>query len=50
MHKYLGPYAVEAHVGHGAYKLKLPPSLRRLHNVFPVIKLRVAEDNPIPGR
>ena len=26
-HRCLGPYPIEACVGHGAYRLKLPPSL-----------------------
>ena len=26
-HRRLGPYPIEARVGHGAYRLKLPPSL-----------------------
>jgi hypothetical protein len=30
-HRCLGPYPIEAHVGHGAYCLKLPPSL---HGVY----------------
>lgn len=49
-HRRLGPYTVERQVGKGAYKLKLPPSLRQLHNVFPVVKLTPALPDPIPGR
>jgi hypothetical protein len=49
-HRRLGPYVVEARVGHGSYRLQLPASLRRLHPVFPVVKLTPAEADPIPGR
>jgi hypothetical protein len=49
-HCNLGPYPVERCIGHGAYCVKLPPSLRRLHLVFPIVKLLPAADNPIPGR
>jgi hypothetical protein len=49
-HKRLGPYPVEAKVGHGAYRLTLPPQLRRLHPVFPIIKLTPTAVDPIPGR
>ncbi len=34
----LGPFEVEAAIGNGAYRLKLPESMRRLHPVFPVVK------------
>ena len=34
----------------GAYKLKLPLSLRALHDVVPVVKLTPAPPDPIPGR
>jgi hypothetical protein len=46
-HRRLGPYVVEARVGHGSYRLQLPASLRRLHPVFPVVKLTPAEADPI---
>src|SRR3979490_2286289 len=49
-HRCLGPYPVEARVGHGAYRLKLPPSLSRLHPVFPIVKLTLATPDPIIGR
>ena len=49
-HRRLGPFAVEAKVGHGAYRITLPFSLRRLHPVFPVVKLTLAPPDPIPGR
>jgi hypothetical protein len=49
-HRRLGPYEIESKVGHGAYRLKLPFSLGRLHPVFPIVKLTVAIPDPIPGR
>jgi hypothetical protein len=49
-HRYLGPFTVEAKVGRGAYRLKLPTALSRLHPVFNVVKLMPAPDDPIPGR
>jgi hypothetical protein len=49
-HHNLGPYPVEKHIGHGAYRVKLPPSLWRLHPVFPIMKLLPTADDPIPGR
>jgi len=49
-HHNLGPYPVERHVGHGAYCVKLPPSLQHLHPVFPIVKLYPAAVDPIPGR
>ena len=48
-HKRLGPYAIERAVGSHAYRLHLPPSLKRLHPVFPVVKLTPALKDPIPG-
>jgi hypothetical protein len=49
-HRHLGPFVVEACVGHGAYRLTLPPHFRRLHPVFPVVKLSPAPPDPIPGQ
>ena len=49
-HKRLGPYAIERAVGSHAYHLHLPPSLKCLHPVFPVVKLTPAPKDPIPGR
>jgi transposase InsO family protein len=49
-HRRLGPFIVEACVGHGAYRLALPPQLRCLHPVFPIVKLSPALLDPIPGR
>jgi hypothetical protein len=49
-HHNLGPYPIERRVGHGAYCIKLPPSLRRLHPVFPIVKLYSTAVDPIPSR
>src|SRR5271155_4436897 len=49
-HRRLGPFEVIRKVGNGAYQLKLPPSMSRLHPVFNVVKLIPATFNPIPGR
>jgi hypothetical protein len=46
----LGPYKVEQCVGRDTYRLTLPFSMRRLHPVFSVVKLRAAPDDPFPGR
>jgi hypothetical protein len=49
-HRRLGPYVVDKVVGHGSYRLRLPPSLSHLHPVFPVVKLTPAVPDPIVGR
>src|SRR5271155_5850385 len=49
-HFRLGPFEVVRKVGNGAYRLKLPPSMSRLHPVFNVVKLMPALSDPIPGR
>ena len=49
-HRWWGPYEVIKEVGKGAFKLKLPLSMRRLHPVFPVVKLEKALPDPITGR
>jgi hypothetical protein len=49
-HRRLGPFVVKACVGHGAYRLALPPHFRRLHPVFLVVKLSPALPDPIHGR
>lgn len=46
----LGPFKVLQAVGKGAYRLELPESLRRLHPVFPVVKLARMPADPFPGR
>jgi hypothetical protein len=47
-HRNLGPYPVERRIGHGAYHVKLPPSLQRLHPVFPITKLSPQQTIPSP--
>jgi len=49
-HCNLGPYPVKRCVGHGAYCVKLPPSLWHLHPVFLIVKLYPVAVDPIPGR
>jgi hypothetical protein len=49
-HRRLGPYKVVKAVGSHTYRLKLPRSMSQLHSVFPVIKLTLAAEDPIPGR
>jgi hypothetical protein len=49
-HQHLGPFVVDKCVGHGAYRLILPPHFRHLHPVFPIVKLSLAHSDPIPGR
>src|SRR6266487_507281 len=41
-HRNLGPFPILRRIGSHAYRLHLPPSLSRLHPVFPVIKLTLA--------
>jgi hypothetical protein len=49
-HRRLGPFVVEACIGHGAYRLKLPYHFRCLHPIFPMVKLYPAPPDPIIGR
>jgi hypothetical protein len=49
-HRHLGLFIVEACVGHGAYRLKLPHHFCHLHPVFPIVKLSPAPPDPILGR
>jgi hypothetical protein len=49
-HRRLGPFVVDKCVGQGAYCLILPPQLRCLHPVFPIVKLSLAHPDPILGR
>jgi RNase H-like domain found in reverse transcriptase/Reverse transcriptase (RNA-dependent DNA polymerase)/Integrase zinc binding domain/Chromo (CHRromatin Organisation MOdifier) domain len=49
-HRRLGPFSVIRKVGNGAYRLRLPPSMSRLHPVFNVVKLTLAPEDPVPGR
>jgi Chromo (CHRromatin Organisation MOdifier) domain len=46
-HRHLGPFTMERKVGNGAYWLQLPPSMKRLHPVFNVVKLTPAPPDPI---
>ena len=46
----LGPFKVVEAVGTGAYRLELPESMRRLHPVFPVVKLFPMPPDPFPRR
>lgn len=46
----IGPFPVTRIVGKGAYELGLTPRYRSLHPVFPVVKLKLAEPDPFPGR
>jgi hypothetical protein len=48
-HRRLGLFVIDKCVGRGAYHLILPPQLRCLHPVFPVVKLSVAHPDPILG-
>jgi hypothetical protein len=48
-HRRLGPFVVDKCIGQGAYRLILPPQLRRLHPVFPMVKLSLAHPDPILG-
>jgi len=49
-HCRLGPFLIDGQVGNGAYRLRLPLSMSRLHPVFNVVKLSLAPPDPIPGR
>ena len=46
---HLGPFKVITMVRKATYKLELSPSLRRLHPVFPVIKLLLVLPDPFPS-
>ena len=46
---HLGPFKVITAVRKATYKLELPPSLRHLHLVFPVIKLLLVLPDPFPS-
>ena len=48
-HWRLRPFPVIRKVGNGAYHLRLPPSMSRLHPVFNVVKLTLAQEDPVPG-
>jgi Chromo (CHRromatin Organisation MOdifier) domain len=49
-HQFLGPYPIGRPVGSHAYRLKLPPSMSRIHLVFHVVKLMPVPTDPIEGQ
>ena len=48
-HRRLGPFPIVKKVGNGAYQLRLPLLMSRLHPVFNIGKLTPAPVNPIKG-
>jgi hypothetical protein len=44
--KYVGPFQVVKQVGSLAYKIKMPPNLADVHDVFRVSQLRKCVHNP----
>ncbi|XP_027166304.1 uncharacterized protein LOC113766295 [Coffea eugenioides] len=44
--RFVGPYRIIQRVGNAAYKLELPPSLSRIHNVFHVSMLKKYHPDP----
>ena len=48
--KRLGPFNIEARIGHHAYKLKLPPGMKGVHPVFHETLLRPFKKDIIKGR
>ena len=44
--RFVGPYKIIQHVGNVAYKLKLPPILSRIYNVFHVSMLKKYHPDP----
>ena len=49
-HRRLGPFEIKHQVGPLAYCLKLPHRIRQLHQVFNIVKLSTALEDPIPER
>ena len=49
-HWRLGPFPIDSQVGNSVYRLRLPPSMSRLHPIFNVVKLSLAPPDPIPGQ
>jgi len=47
--KYHGPYRVSCLVGIHTYELDIPDTVRK-HRVFPVSKLHLTADDPLPGQ
>lgn len=48
--RYLGPFPIIEKVSPLAYRLELPSSMGRIHNVFHVRLLERYDKNTIPGR
>jgi len=48
-HQRLGLFPINSQVDNGAYQLRLPQSMGRLHPIFNVVKLSLAPPDPIPG-
>jgi len=48
-HWRLGLFPINSRVGNGVYRLRLPPSMSRLHPIFNVVKLSLAPPDPIFG-
>ncbi|XP_071917098.1 uncharacterized protein [Coffea arabica] len=44
--RFVGPYKILQCVGNVAYKLELPPSFSRIHNIFHVSMLKKYDPNP----
>jgi hypothetical protein len=49
-HQCLGLFVIDKCIGHGAYRLILPPHLCCLHQVLPIVKLSLAQPDPILGQ
>ena len=49
-HRRIGPFPIIEKVSTHAFRLGLPSSLSRLHNVFHVSLLEKSHPNPFPGR
>ena len=49
-HQCLGPFLIEQKVGNGAYRLRLPAAMKRIHPIFNMVKLTPAPEDPIAGR
>ena len=44
--RYMGPYEIVERIGEVAYRLRLPPELARIHDVFHVSMLRKNIEDP----
>jgi hypothetical protein len=45
--RYIGPFPIREKCGKAAYKLELPPSLARVHNIFHVSQLKKCLKAPV---